>query len=53
MQYTIHETYEYVVNADSEEAALDAYHAYMEDGDNIHGVVFTQNYVTTNNDGGE
>ena len=47
MKYTIHETYEYLVEADSLDEALDAFHQAMEENaDSTNGVVFTQNYTT-------
>jgi hypothetical protein len=54
MQYTIQETYEYLVEADSLDKALEAHEKFMEDGDNSHVVSFTQNYTTVlDNDGKE
>ena len=54
MQYIIQETYEYLVEADSLDKALEAHEKFMEDGDNAHVVSFTQNYTTVlDNDGKE
>ena len=45
IRYTIHETYEYHVEADSSEQAQQLFEACMEDGLGEHRVVFTQNYT--------
>lgn len=46
MRYTIQETYEYYVDADSPEQAQDIFEAYQGgDEDYEHDVEFTQNYT--------
>ena len=44
MRYTIQETYEYYVEADSPEEAQEIFEAHMGDGEDTH-VTFTQNYT--------
>ena len=55
MRITIHETYEYEVDADTAEQAIELFHQYMENGrdfdnDEETGVRFNQNYLHTYNE---
>lgn len=53
-RYTIHETYEYHVEADSPDEAQEIFEAFMGDGLDEHKVVFTQNYTNIyDNEGNE
>lgn len=53
MRITIHETYEYEVDAESAERAVELFHEFVESGDETTGVSFNQNYLHTYNDKGE
>jgi hypothetical protein len=56
MRITIHETYEYEVDAESADEAIELFHEYREGGEDaelITGVSFNQNYLHTYNDKGE
>jgi hypothetical protein len=44
-RYTIQETYEYYVEADSPDQAQEIFEAYQGDGDEHDDVTFTQNYT--------
>lgn len=53
MRITIHETYEYEVEADSANEAIELFHEYMEGGEDaelVTGVSFNQNYLHTYNE---
>ncbi len=44
--YIVHETYEYYIEADTSDQALELFHEQWEDGkENPEGVSFTQNYL--------
>jgi len=47
MQFIIHETYEYKVQAETVEQAVEMWEEYMQDEEQKGDVVFTQNYVHT------
>jgi hypothetical protein len=47
MRVIIHETYEYEVEAETVEQAVEMWEQYMQDGEENEGVKFNQNYVHT------
>jgi hypothetical protein len=47
MRVIIHETYEYEVEAETVEQAVEMWEEYMQDGEENEGVKFNQNYVHT------
>ena len=51
-KYIIHETYEYTVDAETPEQAAELWHDFMEHGETVDGVEFTQNYANTYNEEG-
>ena len=53
-RYTIHETYEYYVEADNPDEAQEIFESYQASGDEYDDVTFTQNYTNIyDNEGNE